>query len=360
MLIVELGLKAALVFSFFFIIPYVVGCLPVLRWKWYRPGVASALVFGTVLLWAVFYVIAGPCALFRPPFFVLVTLVSVAWGLCVLVSLVTLGKKIWEPLRSLGQRLRRPALLPTLAVTCIIATVAVPVFLKHQDEDDAFYVVLATDAVQSGTIHGHAPYSGDPVGKSLGAGVSHERVLAPFHLLVAYYAAMTGVHPAITAHTVLPATLIPLAFAVYLLLARFLFPAREDHWVFLLIMCATLVFGGFSPWAGGAFLLLRIWQGKAVLAGIFLPLLFLLLMWAVSEGLDKRLWCALFTVVLAADLTTAMTFLFVPTLVAAFCLIILLRQRRMWSALVLLAAALPALAQGLAYRYPALFLKYFA
>ena len=64
---------------------------------------------------------------------------------------------------------------------------------------------------------------------------------------------------------------------LYSLLARTFFPDPEDHWIFLLIMCTALVFGGFLAWFIGSFLLLRIWQGKALLVAIFLPLLFLLL-----------------------------------------------------------------------------------
>ena len=59
----ELVLKGTLIASLFFIIPYIVGCLPVIRWKWQKPGVASAIVFGTVLLWGIFLLIALPCTL---------------------------------------------------------------------------------------------------------------------------------------------------------------------------------------------------------------------------------------------------------------------------------------------------------
>ena len=348
----ELALKGALIVSLFFIIPYIVGCLPVMRWRWQTPGVASAIVFGTVLLWAIFLLIAIPCTLWWGKFHGLVALVAAAWGLCVAVSLMLLKKELLAPLCALAKRMRRPAPLPIIVLACMITITAVPVFLEHQDADDATYVVLVTDAVQTDTLYGHDHYTGaslDEDGTRRPWLIGWQRILAPFPLLVAWYAKMSALHPAIMSHTVLPGVLIPLAFMVYYLLARTLFPDPEDHWIFLLIMCTALVFGGFSAWSTGSFLLLRIWQGKALLPAIFLPLSFLLLIQEQRQGLTAALWCALAMVTMAAAVTTTMASVFLPFLLAAFCLFKGWQKRQYGQALILALAGMPAMVQGAAY-----------
>ena len=348
----ELALKGTLIVSLFFIIPYIVGCLPVMRWRWQTPGVAAAIVFGTVLLWAIFLLISIPCTLWWGKFHGLVVLVALAWGLCVATSLMLLKKELLTPLYALAKRMRQPALLPIIALTCMVAVTAVPVFLEHQDADDATYVVLVTDVVQTDTLYDYHFYTGaslDKDGTRRPWLIGWQRILAPFPLLVAWYAKMSAIHPAIMSHTVLPGILIPLAFMVYYLLARTLFSDPEDHWIFLLIMCTALVFGGFSAWSTGSFLLLRIWQGKALLPAIFLPLLFLLLVQEQKQGLKAAHWCALTTVTTAAVVTTTMTSVFVPFLLAAFCLFKGWQKRQLAPTLILALAGTPAMAQGVAY-----------
>lgn len=348
----ELALKGGLIVSLFFIIPYIVGCLPVMRWRWQTPGVASAIVFGTVLLWAIFLLIAIPCTLWWGKFHGLIALVATAWGLCTIASLLLLKKELLVPLTALAKRMQRPALLPIIVLACMVVMTAVPVLLKHQDADDATYVALVTDVVQTDTLYDYHFYTGaslDENGTRRPWLIGWQRILAPFPLLVAWYAKMSAIHPAIMSHTILPGVLIPLAFMVYYLLAQTLFFGSEDQWIFLLIMCTALVFGGFSPWATGSFLLLRIWQGKALLATIFLPLLFLLLVQEQRQGLKPALWCALTMVTMAAVLTTTMTSVFVPFLLAAFCLYKGLLKRQFAQALILALAGMPAMVQGVAY-----------
>lgn len=348
----ELTLKGGLIVSLFFIMPYIVGCLPVIRWRWQTPGVASAIVFGTVLLWAIFLLISIPCTLWCGKFHGLIALVATAWGLCTIASLILLKKELLAPLYALAKRMQRPALLPIIVLACMVVMTAVPVLLKHQDADDATYVALVTDVVQTETLYGNHFFTGASLDENDTRRpwvIGWQRILAPFPLLVAWYAKMCAIHPAIMSHTILPGVLIPLAFMVYYLLAQTFFSGSEDQWIFLLIMCTALVFGGFSPWATGSFLLMRIWQGKALLAAIFLPLLFLLLVQEQQQGLKAALWCALTTVTMAAVVTTTMTSVLVPFLLAAFCLVKGWQKRQFGQTLTLALAGMPAMVQGAAY-----------
>ena len=66
-----------------------------------------------------------------------------------------------------------------------------------------------------------------------------------------------------------------LAYAVYTLIGRMLFGKdMEKTGYFLVLVSALLIFSAYSERTGGLFLLIRLWQGKAILAGVLLPLVF--------------------------------------------------------------------------------------
>ncbi len=60
---------------------------------------------------------------------------------------------------------------------------------------------------------------------------------------------------------------------VYALIGRNLFHGdKEKTGYFLILVTMLTIFSGYSERTSGLFLLIRLWQGKAFLAGILLPL----------------------------------------------------------------------------------------
>ena len=71
--------------------------------------------------------------------------------------------------------------------------------------------------------------------------------------------------------------LIPLAYVVYSLIGEMFFQKdKKKQGVFLLAMGVIMMSSWYSVYTQGTFLLVRIWQGKAVLASVILPAVFYL------------------------------------------------------------------------------------
>ncbi len=163
------------------------------------------------------------------------------------------------------------------------------VYLRYQysNADDAFYVASAATSLATDTVFAFNPYTGSAYTK-----LPARYVLSPFHAFTAMVSKVTGLHPATTAHVVFLIVFLMLAYAVYALIGRMLFwdgdgsgsfssgtaseKRMEQTGYFLVIVTALMVFSAYSERTAGLFLLIRLWQGKAVLAGVLLPLLFYL------------------------------------------------------------------------------------
>lgn len=178
--------------------------------------------------------------------------------------------------------------LALLAVQLVLA-----VMLAYEEGDDAFYVAISSITAESGTMYEVLPYTGGSTGLDARHG------LAPFPVWIAMLSRLSGLHSAAIAQTVLPVVLILMAYAIYYMIGRRLFGGGHRRLpLFLLFLELLVVFGGQSLYTAENFLLVRTAQGKAVLADIVIPFLFLLLLVLFEkaqqgEGTDGKDWLLL-------------------------------------------------------------------
>ena len=132
-------------------------------------------------------------------------------------------------------------------------------------------------------------------------------VIGPFPLYTATISSLINIHPAIVAHTIFPVILIPLAYLIYALIARELFNKdKKSILVFLNILCIIYIWGNYSIRTNFTFLLFRIWQGKAVLANIILPSVWLFFLKAIKNNFKLIDIIILISIILAGIFTTTM------------------------------------------------------
>ena len=139
-------------------------------------------------------------------------------------------------------------------------------------------------------------------------------ILSPFPIFLAVLAQISSIHATVIAHTILPFLLIPLSYYVYWMIGKCLFPkSREQASVFLLLTAIVQMFSYYSVYTPGTFLLLRSWQGKAVLANILLPSIFC---FGLALWREKRKsfadWFFLGTLTTASCLVSTMGFMLAP------------------------------------------------
>jgi hypothetical protein len=172
----------------------------------------------------------------------------------------------------------------------------------HSDEDDAFYVATATTSVSTNTLFQIDPYSGDAYDT-----FPARYVLSPFPLLIAVISRLFGFHTLIFAHTILPLLLLPLSYVVCTLLGYELFQKnREKTAYFVLFASVIQMFAYTTTHTQGTVLLLRLWQGKAVLASILLPFVFYLGIRMVERELEKSDWIFMLCLMLACCMVSSM------------------------------------------------------
>lgn len=172
-----------------------------------------------------------------------------------------------------------------LIVLILIQIVAV-VFFQHTDEDDFTYVSLATSSWYSNTVG---------VYNDLGIATGWRAILpysmSPFSVWCASVSKLAHVHPAIFMHSILPAFLIAIAYLGYLYVGSVFFENDTIKMVKFCIVYALLnIFGGFSVRSTGMFLLVRLWQGKAIATAILIPLLFAFAKKMLEEKQSKQMY----------------------------------------------------------------------
>lgn len=198
------------------------------------------------------------------------------------------------------------------------------------DGDDAYYVAQSVIAQQSDVLYRMLPYTG------LSTSLDIRHALAPLPIWEAYVARMTGIHPAIIAHSVLPLVLIPATYLLYFRIGAKLFRGDGKKTALFLILVSLLqIFGNTSIYTNATFFLMRTWQGKSLLCNLVLlsEVWILLNLWEERQdgggkGGQAGWWLVLCAGHTTAALCTTMGAFLAGLLVAVTGLVWAVRERR--------------------------------
>lgn len=217
-----------------------------------------------------------------------------------------------------GRRTEATGISPELVVAGILILIqlVVVVLYAHMDEDDAFYIGTATTAVETDSLYAYNPYTGAAYNV-----LPSRYILSPFPAFLAVTSRLCGgLHPAIVAHTVFPAVFVFLAYVVLFQYSRIFFREKAGEQGIFMILCAVILwFCGYSVYNSEIFTMGRIWQGKAVLAGVFLPFLFLLCMEIFMQEKPEYPWSLAFLSNGACCLFSSMGIMLAPLLMGVIC-----------------------------------------
>ncbi len=237
-------------------------------------SISEAYLFGQVAIWAGFQLVAVPMILLRAHFMTLV----VFFSLLVLIFAVYGGYKFKECIRNLSiiDALKidfNLFLIPAIALIAI--QLFFYVFGQHLDEDDARWLGEANDALVHNRMLLHNPLTGEYIGHPEGEMVKD--VFSPWCMFLAYLSKVTFLSPAVTSHMVYAPILLILAYLVYYRIGKNLFRGRLEQGGFLLFI-ALIMFLETGNYTQARFSLVRIWQGKATVAAVMIPLFLLCLL----------------------------------------------------------------------------------
>ncbi len=243
------------------------------------------------------------------------------WVFAVFISLFALfslwwGRKVIK--RSFQLKIPKEArLVGIVFVIMVVLQLGLRLVQQVSDGDDAFYIATALATETSNTMNRIQPYTGY-VTEDLD--MRHAFSSAPVWL--AFLSKMTRVHPAIMGHSVLSLVLILLHYMVVLECGKVLLKDKKrEGYLFGCIVSLFNVFGYVSIYTPQTFFLTRTWQGKSIFANLFLPMIFLLLLWIGDREKKQKasgFYFVLGTLVLFAS--TAMTTMGAFIMPLVFCL----------------------------------------
>ncbi len=275
------GLSFLYIIIWGLVCPFVLGTLEgFIRGQYEKTGIACRLCCGFAFELFVFGILALPLIFLRASY----SLLKYSWLsitavlLCFSLFLMFRHRNLLFSFSSLRPQNRPDGLTVFVwaaAVLLIAFETALLTFTMHMDADDARFVTEAVDAIDSDTLLYVNPLTGEPtMGEGALVGELRKDAASPYPIFLGLISELFGVEPAICAHTVMPALLIPLSFAVYYLIAMHFFDSdRKKSGIFLLFTAVIMLFSFESEFAPGYTLLNIIWQGRSIALCIMLPLL---------------------------------------------------------------------------------------
>ncbi len=300
-MIIFKGLIAVIIFL---IIPIFLGLLILRFLEKEKNNVLFAFVIGYIVEFAVCELISLPMIFMEKSYNTLLCVYAAIILLLTLISFILNLKNIKELIKVNFKRLKKfPKLLSLLCILIIGFQIYQYVFYTHVDDDDAFYVGTATTSIQTNSLYKYSSTTGAEKGEQH---LMRYR-LGPFPLYLAIVSSVINIHPAIVAHVVFPVIFVLVVYTIYYLIGNTLFKGNQKSSLLLVLLISVLqIWGCYSVRTSEAFFLFRIWQGKALLAAMILPLTWLIFFKANENNFNFITCFLLFLTVLAANLLTTM------------------------------------------------------
>lgn len=338
----EMAIKGILAVFWLVFVPIAVGRLPFIKKR--QPLLVERFVSGYLILFSIMEILTLPMTFLKLPLHVLVvTYGTAALILTVAGIFVTVKQKDRFCIKCIWGR---ETIYLWAAALLILAQIAMCTLLAHMDADDAFYVAQATSGIQTDTIFEIVPYTGLKY-----YGIASRYILSPFPVFLAVVSSLSaGMHPAIMAHMIFPAVFLPLVYSVQYLLGRKWFPKdKKAQGMYMFFVACICSFSAYSVYNAGSFQMVRIWQGKAILASAFLPLLFYLCQTVMMEQKSEYPWLLLGMADLSCCLLSSMGII-LGTIMTGIFLLLCLVFRRDWKAFLKgTACCIPSLVLGIFY-----------
>ena len=255
-----------------------------------KKGIAIKVLSGFVILLCLFHLTSLPFMYNEWPFTTLYSLflcelISVIIAYCI-VSLVKRRIPLMDDLEGLREAISQIAkrnwwhfLVWAAVLVLIVWQVAGVILHIAPNVDDTFYVSESVTILSRNRLMSVLPSCGIE-----GSVFPATYILVSWEAFLAALSKLFLVSPAVLCHSLLPALLIPMHYLAYYAAGREIVPKNSS--IFLLFVLFLNLTCGPSTYDQGAFLTLRIWQGKSVLVNIMLPLMLYLFLKITKESVS--------------------------------------------------------------------------
>jgi len=327
------------------IVPLLIGYLITYFFKKEdRDNLALNYVLGLVTVFGIFEPITLVAIYLKLSLTLLTNTMLFIWiALCV-VSVIVNMKRFSKMIFKIPLVFKGFNFMMAVAMLLIVLQAYVYIEYEHIDDDDAFFVATATTAVENDNLYVRSPYSGLEYEK-----LPTRYILSPFSIYYAAISKLTGIHATIVAHLYLPIFLLLFVYLIYYLWGKTLFNNPKSTGVFLFFICILNLFGNYSEFTTQSFLLLRLWQGKAVLAAGIIPFIIYLCYRLTKEENQNMLWFGLLMATSAASFVSSMGIFLAPVAVGGWALVDLIWTRKIKKTMLYLGCCVPCMICGIIF-----------
>lgn len=303
-----------LIAVFLILLPFLLGLLYTRFVEEEKNSIFLNIAAGYIMAMGLFEIVTLPLIWMGQSLKVLLVVYGGILFAAAVISLILNWRRFGEVLLDTVQMVRSFTLCIWMELVLIAGQIFIYVRYEYMNADDAYFVASATTSIATNTIFAYNPYTGNAY-----ENLPSRYVLSPFHAFIAVVSEAVDTHPAILTHSVFMILFLLLAYAVYALIGRALFAKdSEKTGYFLVILSALNIFAAYSERTSGLFLLIRLWQGKAILAGILLPLiLYLVLRIFLLEG-KRADWFLLFGLMCACCMVSSMGIMLAAIMLGIF------------------------------------------
>lgn len=307
-------------------------------------SLCMSMICGFLVFFAVFELIALPMILLKSP----LSGLSVVWmviSLAAAAAAIFFCRHEWLLLfYGIRQKIKAHSFGILLLVTSMLLQIWIVGTHVDLGADASYYVAKVTTDVYHNSMGLYDPFTGNPL--------EYFNVRYLFSCFPEYNAVISqtfGVHPLIQAKTILPEIIIIITNMLYYQLGRLLFKgSRPKAALFVAIICAINLYSN-TIYTVATFLLLRTYEGKAILANIILTgiLYCFILLYKDERQLYPKIMLLAIGISSAAFSSSSM--FIVPIAFAAGFFMFVIMKKNWRSAGWYLLYVLPNLATGAAY-----------
>lgn len=375
----------------FILVPFILGMAFSVITKEYCCIDISSVVFwylsGTFIMWAIYELISVPFIFAKKPFMTTVYVWLAVTGLVLAVAIVIIVKKLIsinkdeadkviednskdnkkDKVKAANNKENKIKLVfkdcfknyktKNIVLFCLalIVTLMIVGFQCQRyvsfmfiDDDDSRFVVNAVEAYENDTMLTANPATG----------IEHETwvrelskdVVSPWMLYVALIAKIFSIHPTIVAHTILPPVLLIMSYMAYWLLGASIFQNRKTHsMLFVMVISIINLYFSDTTHTQSYVTLVRLWQGKAIVAAVMIPVLLCFMMRLYREQKQNGMYAVIFVTALATCLLSGIGIFFSGIMIGTFGLYNCIVTKKYKEIVGVIIACIPTLIYGVIY-----------
>jgi len=328
-------------------VPFILGFIPVKHMNRLQRTPAMTYVCGWFVSFFLFELTAVPFILLEQRFSLLVIVYTLIIMAVLAVSLWQ-GRSLWRGyLDEMKNTREMPGTVKlgwVIFFLILLFQMGYAVFYEYYDGDDAYYIATAVLADEFDTMYLRDTYTGYIYP------LDTRHAFSPTPIYQAWMSRLSGLAPAIVAHSVLAPIWLMFLYCIYgQICSRLLWNRKNYKPVFMILIEIWFLYGNISLYTTETFAMTRTWQGKGMMAGMVIPALFLCLLYLAQEEVDQGIWMLFICVCMSAVFATSISFMLIPTIVGAASVIFGIQKRSARFAVELFLCCTPCLLLAACY-----------